>query len=102
MRGSRLFAVCAVGLSAAFATGCATVERRAVPAALAANAAVPGDITTDVEGNPRIRQLRVDMGAYESPYLAPTVPIPALSPLGLLLAGLALAIAGIRRLRRSG
>lgn len=66
------------------------------------NAAVPGDITTDVEGNPRIRQLRVDMGAYESPYLAPTVPIPALSPLGLLLAGLALAIAGIRRLRRSG
>lgn len=68
------------------------------------DAAVPGDITTDIEGNPRIRQARVDMGAYESPYmgLAPTVPVPALSPLGLLLAGLALTLAAMKRLRRVG
>ena len=66
------------------------------------NAAVPGDIATDVEGNPRIRQGRVDMGAYESPYVPPPPPVPASTPLGLLLAGLALALAATRRLRRAG
>jgi len=68
------------------------------------NAAVPGDITTDVEGNPRIQQARVDMGAYESPYVAraPTVPVPSMTPLGLLLAGLVLSLAAAFRLRRTG
>lgn len=64
------------------------------------NAAVPGDIATDVEGNARIRQLRVDIGAFESPFLAPTVPIPATGPLALILAGALLGLAGLGRLRR--
>lgn len=66
------------------------------------NTAVPGDVATDVEDNPRIQQARVDMGAYESPYAAPSVPVPATSPLGLLLAGLVLSLAAAFRLRRTG
>ena len=42
LRVLRLVSLCAIGLTAAFATGCATVERQAVPAALASNAHVAG------------------------------------------------------------
>lgn len=32
------------------------------------NAAIPADITTDIEGNARVQQSKVDMGAYETSY----------------------------------
>lgn len=34
------------------------------------NSALPNFITTDIDGNMRIRQIRVDMGAYESNFLS--------------------------------
>ncbi len=63
------------------------------------NAAVPGDITSDVEGNPRVQLGVVDMGAYEAA-TASVLVIPTLGHLGLLVSGVALGLAGIRRLRR--
>jgi CSLREA domain-containing protein len=36
------------------------------------NALIPGGVTTDLAGNARIQQSTVDMGAYESPFAAPT------------------------------
>jgi hypothetical protein len=63
------------------------------------NAAVPGDIATDVEGNPRIQLAVVDMGAYEAA-TANVLVIPTLGHWGLLASGVALGLAGIRRLRR--
>ncbi len=38
------------------------------------NSAVPESVTTDLDGNPRIMRLIVDMGAYESPWLQPPLP----------------------------
>jgi hypothetical protein len=67
------------------------------------NAEVPGDITTDVEGNPRIRNVVVDIGAYESPFAPPvTAGIPALSGEGLALFATLLAAAGALALVRRG
>ncbi len=43
------------------------------------NGLVPGGTTTDLAGNPRIQQITVDMGAYESVFGAPT-PTPTNTP----------------------
>jgi len=64
-----------------------------------ANARVPADIAGDIEGAPRIQQTRVDMGAYESPYLS-AAEVPALGPLGLLALAAGLGAAGAVAARR--
>lgn len=66
------------------------------------NAAVPGDITGDLDGNPRIQNLVVDMGAYESAFASVLPTIPAVSVPGLALLGGLLAAAGALALARRG
>jgi hypothetical protein len=51
LRASRLISLSAVCLITTFATGCATVQRHAVPAALASDAAVPGLAATRFWGD---------------------------------------------------
>lgn len=65
------------------------------------NAQVPADITEDLEGLPRIQQLVVDMGAYESPFRN-VYAIPTLGQFGLLLLAGGLGAAALKSLRRRG
>jgi hypothetical protein len=64
------------------------------------NARLPGDITTDVVGNPRIQQAVVDMGAFEDQRQGEP-GIPALSPWGLVVLALAIALGAAAALRAS-
>jgi hypothetical protein len=65
-----------------------------------ANGQVPGDITTDLDGAPRIQQAVVDIGAFESADGTPA-PIPALSWMGRLALAALLALTAAVVLRRS-
>jgi hypothetical protein len=67
-----------------------------------ANDAVPADVTTDLDGNPRIAGTAVDLGAFEELGGGPEPPaaVPALSKLGLALLGLLLVGAALPLLRR--
>jgi hypothetical protein len=66
------------------------------------NAAVPGDVTTDIEGNARIQNGVVDIGAYESKFASLATNIPAASPSGLAAMAALLAAAGALALARRG
>ena len=61
------------------------------------DSALDPSFTTDLDGAAR-RFGTIDMGAYESPYLAPSVAVPVGGPAGLAIAGLLIGWLGLRRL----
>ncbi len=65
------------------------------------NAAIPAGVTTDIEGNPRIRFLVVDIGAYEAALVSlPVTAVPTVSAAGLVLLAALLAASGWLAMRR--
>jgi hypothetical protein len=65
------------------------------------DAAVPADVTLDLDGDARIQGVAVDIGAFEElGSLQNATAVPALSPTGLVLLGALLTVAAARFLRR--